>query len=119
MRSNKKGNMNTAKSIMETLAKLAEEKGNLDWHTWMEGATKLTALLQTEEEELAEMEHELIKMKAKFVEEGKPANQAKLLVEQNDKYLEVMKKRAFIKRCDATIMIAKKHAQLSSDMQKY
>lgn len=110
---------NTAQSIMSSLEDLAKEKGTLDWHTWMEGATKLTALLQVEEEELAEMEHSLIKMKARLVEAGRPANQAKLIVESDDRYLEVMKKRAFIKRCDATIMVAKKHAQLSSDMQKY
>lgn len=104
---------------MEALETLAKERGHLDWHVWLEGATKLTALLQVEEEELAEMEHSLIKMKAKYIEEGKPANQAKLLVEQDDRFLAVMKKRAFIKRCDATIAIAKKHASISSDMSKY
>ena len=111
--------MNTAKSIMEALAELAENKGDLDWHMWMDGAMKLTALLQTEEEELAEMEHRLIRMKAAWVEEGKPANQAKLLTEADPLYLDVLKKRAFVKRCDETIKMAKKHATLSSDMQKY
>lgn len=111
--------MNTAKSIMETLETLASERGHLDWHLWMEAATKLTALLQTEEEELAEMEHTLIRMKAAFIEEGRPANQAKLLVEADPLYLEVLKKRAFIKRCDETIKIAKKHASISSEINKY
>lgn len=111
--------MNTAKSIMQALEKFAEQKGNLDWHTWMDGAIKLTALLQTEEEELAEMEHTLIKMKAAYIEEGKPANQAKLLTEADDLYLTYLKKKAFVKRCDAVIMIAKKHATLSSEMQRY
>lgn len=111
--------MNTAKSIMDTLQRLAEERGHLDWITWLEGATKLTALLQVEEEELAEIEHKLIRMKAAFIEEGRPANQAKLLVEADPLFLEVLKKRAFIKRCDETIRIAKKHASISSDMSKY
>ena len=110
---------NTALSIMQALEKFAQEKGSLDWHTWLEGAVKLTALLQVEEDKLAELEHTLIKMKAAYIQDGKPANQAKLLVEADPLYLEVMKLRAFIKRCDATIMIAKKHATLSSDMQKY
>lgn len=111
--------MNSAKSIMESLERIAKEKGTLDWQQWMEGAMKLVALLQVEEDELAEMEHQLIRMKASFIEEGKPANQAKLLVEQDYLYLEVMKKRAFIKRCDATIMMAKKYATLSKEQFNY
>lgn len=110
---------NTAKGIMETLEALARERGVIDWHTWMEGAVKLTALLQEEEEKLAEMEHQLIKMKAAYIEEGKSAIAAKLLVEADDLFLNVLKQRAFIKRCDATINIAKKHATLSADQFKY
>lgn len=111
--------MNTPESIMDKLEELAQEKGHLDWHVWLEGAVKLTTLLQTEEEELAEIEHILIRMKAAYIEEGKPANQAKLLTEADDLYLKFMKKKAFIKRCDEVVKIAKKHATLSSDMQKY
>jgi hypothetical protein len=111
--------MNTAHSVMEALERLAQDRGVIDWQTWLEGATKLTALLQNEEEILAEKEHALIKMKARLIEEGRPANQAKLLVEADPLYLEVMKQRAFIKRCDAVILIAKKHATLSSEQMKY
>ena len=110
---------NSAESIMEALETFAKQKGSLDWHTWMEASMKLTALLQTEEEALAELEHTLIKMKAAYIEEGKPANQAKLLTEADDIYLTFLKKKAFIKRCDETIKVAKLHARLSSDMQKY
>tara|TARA_R110000868_G_scaffold400521_1_gene675109 strand:- start:13 stop:375 length:363 start_codon:yes stop_codon:yes gene_type:complete len=110
---------NNAYSVMQGLEELAKERGVLDWHMWLTGATKLTALLQNEEDELAEMEHRLIKMKASLIEEGRPANQAKLLVESHPSFLEVMKKRAFIKRCDETIKIAKKFATISSDQAKY
>jgi hypothetical protein len=110
---------NTAKGIMDTLENLAKVRGVIDWHTWMEGAVKLTALLQTEEEHLAEMEHRLIKMKAAYIEEGKTAAAAKLLVEADDLYLAILKQRAFIKRCDATVAIAKKHATLSADQFRY
>jgi len=66
------------------------------------------------------MEHKLIKMKASYIEEGKPANQAKLLVEQDDLYLEVLEKsETFIKRCDATITMAKKYATLSKERFNY
>ena len=104
---------------METLAKLAEERGHLDWLTWLEGATKLTALLQVEEEKLAELEHTLTKMKAAYIEDGKPAVQAKLLTEADPLYLEFLKLKAFIKRCDETIKMAKKYATLSAEMQRY
>lgn len=107
--------MNTAKSIMEHLERFAESRDAIDWNTWMIGAAKLCALLQNEEDHLAEMEHKLIKMKAAYIEDGKPANQAKLLVEQDDLFLDVMKQRAFVKRCDETIKIAKKFADLSRD----
>lgn len=106
---------NTARSIMDRLEKMSEERGTLDWQTFMSGAAKLCALLQTEEDHLAEMEHVLIKMKAAYIEDGKPANKAKLLVEQDDLFLAVMKQRAFVKRCDETIKIAKKFADLSRD----
>jgi hypothetical protein len=104
---------------MEKLEELASNKGTLDWHQWMEGAVKLSALLQVEEESLAELEHTLTKMKAAYIQDGKPANQAKLLTEADDLYLAYLKKRAFVKRCDETIKCAKRHATLSAEMQKY
>lgn len=105
----------TARTIMKKLEEYAEENRPLDWEQWMRGAGKLCALLQSEDESLAEMEHRLIKMKAAYIEEGKPANQAKLLVEQDGVYLEVLKQRAFVKRCEETIRIAKKMAALSRE----
>tara|TARA_R110000868_G_scaffold160342_1_gene389806 strand:+ start:7939 stop:8286 length:348 start_codon:yes stop_codon:yes gene_type:complete len=110
---------NDAKSIMDKLEQLAQERGHLDAFVWLEGAVKLSALLQTEEEGLVEVEHALIKMKAELIEGGRPANQAKLMVEADDRYLWVMKQRAFIKRCDSIIQLAKKHATISSDQAKY
>lgn len=111
--------MNSAESIMNALEVMATRKDVLDWHVLMDGAMKLCALLQNEENELAEMEYILIRMKAAYVSDGKPANQAKLLVEADPLYLDLMKKRAFIKRCDETIRLAKKHASLSSEMNRY
>jgi len=111
--------MNTAISVMEGLEKLAEERGVIDWNSWLQGAAKLSALLQNEEEQLAEMEHTLIKMKAAHIEEGKSAAAAKLLVEADDLFLAVMKKRAFVKRCDETIKICKRFASISGDVGKY
>lgn len=107
--------MNTAQSVMESLQALSEKTGVIDWQTYMVGAGKLCALLQTEDDKLAEMEHRFIKVKAAYIEEGKPANQAKLLAESNDEYLELLKQRAFVKRCNETIAIAKKMATLSKE----
>lgn len=81
----------------------------------MRGAGKLCALLQNEDDKLAEMEHRFIKVKAAYIEEGKPANQAKLLAEQADEYLALLKQRAFVKRCNDTIAIAKKMATLARE----
>lgn len=100
---------------MTALEKQSEERGTLDWQSWMIGAAKLCALLQNEEDHLADMEHTIIKMKAAYIGEGKTAAAAKLLVEQDDLYLAVMKQRAFVKRCDETIAIAKKFATLSKE----
>lgn len=106
---------NTAQSIMTALEKFASQREAIDWNTWMEGAAKLCALLQAEEEHLAEMEHTLIRMKAAYIEDGRPANQAKLLVEQDDLFLKVLKQRAFVRRCDETIRLAKKMATLTHE----
>lgn len=109
--------MNSAKTIMDELERLAEQRGVIDWNTWMTGAVKLCALLQNEEDKLAEMEHAVIKMKAAYVGEGKTSAAAKLLVEGDDLFLAVMKQRSFVKRCDETIRIAKKFASLSRDAE--
>ena len=109
---------NTAKGIMTMLEEQAEKKGDLDWHTWLVAATKLCALLQGEESKLAEMEHMLMRMKGEYLKEGKTAAAAKALIEAEDVYLEVMKQRAFVKRCQETIMLAKKFATISSETYK-
>jgi len=108
---------NTAKTIMEELEKLAEQRGVIDWNTWMIGAVKLCALLQNEEDKLAEMEHTLIKEKADYIAMGKNVSAAKLIVESSNLYLDVMKQRAFVKRCDETIKLAKRFASLSRDAE--
>jgi len=104
-----------AHTIMHHLESYAKENKNLDWEQWMRGAGKLNALLQIEDEKLAVMEHQFIKYKAQLIEDGKPATQAKLLAESNDGYLDLLKQRAFVKRCEETIRIAKKMATLSKE----
>ena len=110
---------NTAQSIMRALETAAKEKQSLDWRQWLEGATKLAALIQLESDELAEMEYAITKVKARHVEDGKPANQAKLLTEADPLYLDYLKKKSFVKRCDEMIKISKKFATLSADQMKY
>ena len=104
-----------AHAIMDSLEEFAKTNRPLNWEEWMRGAGKLNALLQTEDEKLALLEHTFIKIKAVYIEEGKPAAQAKLLAEQGEEYLELMKQRAFVKRCEETIRIAKKMATLSKE----
>lgn len=107
--------MTDARSIMEYLERAAQENLPLGWEDWLRGAAKLNALLQNEDDKLALLEHLFIKMKAEYIEEGKPAAQAKLLAESDDAYLELMKQRAFVKRCNEQIMLAKKMATLTKE----
>ena len=104
-----------AKDLMLILEEYARDNKPLDWEAWMRGAGKLCALLQSEDERLAILEHKFIKTKAAYIEEGRPANQAKLLAEQDDLFLDLLKQRAFVRRCDETIKIAKKMASLSKE----
>lgn len=107
---------NSAVSVMNSLEELAKERGHIDPHTWLEGAVKLAALLHTESDKLAEIEHRLAKMKAAYVEEGQTAAAAKMMVEADDLHLEFLKLTALIKRGDKIMQMANKFATVSKDL---
>lgn len=102
---------------MEGLSSLAEQRGTLDWHLWMEAATKLNALLEPEQHKKFELESRLAKMKAAYLEEGQTAAYAKSMVEAQDEWLEYKKQSALVDRAIETIRLAKKHATLSKEIE--
>lgn len=108
--------MNSVQSILDALAKMAEKKEVISAQMYMEAASKINALLQNEVDKKSEMEYELAKVKAEYVQDGKSVAYAKTMIESIPLYLEYKKQVSLIDRAKETILIAKKNAQLSSDL---
>lgn len=109
---------NTLSSIMESLQTMAEQKGVIDPGTYLLAAEKINALLQNEESELYIMEQRVAQMRVDLLNEGKTATHAKLVVEASDEYRITRDKKSLITRALQTVMLAKTHARLSSDMAR-
>jgi hypothetical protein len=110
--------MNTVTSIMDALAKMAEQKEPIHGHVWLEAAMKLNALLQGEQERKYEIESRLNKMRAVYLEDGKTAAFARGMIEAQDEWLEHKKISALIERAIETIRLAKKNATLAQELEK-
>lgn len=110
--------MNTARSIMEKLQKMAEQPGIVDANTWLNGAMKLRVLIQAEQEKLIDMERQVQELKATYLSEGDSAASAKIKTETSDIYVEARKQEVFIKTALDTILLAKKYATVETDIYR-
>lgn len=109
---------NSVQSIIDALAGMAERKEVIPPQTWMEAASKINVLLQGEQEKKYEMEHHLAQIKAEILGEGRTSAFAKSMVEATTDYLDYKKHTALIERAKETILLAKKNAQLASDLMR-
>ncbi len=110
--------MNTAQSIVETLQAMAEQRGDIDAHLWLQAAMKLRVLLQTEQEELVDLERRVQELKATYLSEGDTASAAKIKTETSDIYAEAKKKEVFIKTALDLVLLAKKYATTETELYK-
>ena len=111
-------NLNTFDTILAGFAKLAESKGVIDPHKWLEGAAKLSALMGNEMDTLIEMEHHIAVMRKEYLEKGNTATYSKMMIEATDEYKQVQHQKARIKNAQDTILICKKFATLTSDQMR-
>jgi len=110
--------LNSARSIMEALQVMAQKQGGTDPHTWLSGALKLRVLLQTEQENLVDLERKVQELKATYLSEGDSAASAKIKTETSDLFVETKKQEVFIKTALDTILLAKKFATTELDIYK-
>lgn len=110
--------MNTAKSIVAVLSEMAEKKGDIDAHLWLQAAMKLRVLLQGEQEKLVDMERDVQILKADYLSTGDSAASAKIKTETSDTYVEMKKQEVFIKTALDLVLLAKKYATTESELYK-
>lgn len=109
---------NTAQSILAVLQSMAEKRGDIDAHSWLQAAMKLRVLLQTEQEKLVDMEREVQAMKADFLKVGDTAAAAKIKVECTDQYVQTRKLEIFIKTALDLVLLAKKYSTIESEIYR-
>ncbi len=101
--------MNTIDSILE-----AENKEPISPHVWLEGASKLLALVGNEQNTLYELESVLAKYRADLMSNPEvTASKAKILTEARGEYLESRKLKAKIERVFEVIRLGKVWARMS------
>lgn len=99
----------------------------LDWFTdsvekaipisptlWLDGATKLNALLGNMDDSLIEAEMSYRRLRSGFIEDGKTAAEAETRSKASDAYRDYLKLKAKRDRCSEFIMLAKKRAGVQS-----
>lgn len=111
-------NLNTFDSIIDALRKLALQKEVISPDTWIRGAMKLNLLLEQEVENLIILEHSLAVMRKELLSNGNTAVYAKMMIEASDDYKVTQMQKARISNAQETIKLAKKYAQLSSDLMR-
>jgi len=110
--------MNTSQSIVEQLQEMAQQPGMIDANTWLTGAMKLRVLIQNEQEKLVDLEREVQRMKAGFLNDGDSATAAKIKTETSDLFVETRKLEVFIKTALDVVLLAKKYASTEVDIYK-
>ena len=110
--------MNTAKSIVSQLQKMAEQPGVIDAETWLRAAMELRVLLQGEQEKLVDLERHIQVKKRSFLDAGESATSAKIKAESSDSYVEMRKQEVFIKTALDVVLLAKKYATTETDIFK-
>jgi hypothetical protein len=110
--------MNTARGIVQVLTEMAEKRGDIDAHFWLQAAMKLRVLLQGEQEKLVDMEREVQILKAEHLQKGDSAASAKIKTETSDIFVEKEKQEVFIKTALDLVLLAKKYATTESEIYK-
>jgi hypothetical protein len=109
----------TVKTIMDKLAELAAEKRTIGPQTWMDAASKLNVLLQSEVEDVIDRKLTIAKLRAAYMADGKTAAYARAQVEAMPEWAELQKQQALVDRAKEMILLAKKNATLASELMRH
>jgi hypothetical protein len=107
--------MITALTIIETMKKWVEEKHPIPPETWLDAGLKLNVLRGDLDDNYFELESELAKLKAVYLENDMTNAKAESLVKAEDKYKEMRKALGKIKQLEEFIKLAKSYARLKNE----
>lgn len=110
--------LSTADSIMDWFTTQVQNKEPIDPHLFLEGAIKLSVLLQAEQENLIIKEQEVANLRKILLEGGKTVSYAKTMIEASNEYAESRKLKAKIDRGTEFIRLCKLYSRTSSDLMK-
>lgn len=108
--------MNTIESITEYLTKQVKEGQPIGPHEWMDAASAINVLLQTEQENLFLLEQKIARTRATLIESGKTVAYARTVIEATDEYVEARKQKAKIDRAIELIKISKVNSRIARDL---
>lgn len=111
-------NLSTADSIMDWFTKEIENKEPIDPHRFLEGAIRLSVLLQGEQEKLILKEQEVAQLRKLLLEDGKTVAYAKTMIEAGNEYAEARKLKAKIDRGVEFIRLCKLYSRTAGDLMK-
>jgi len=111
-------NLNTFDSLMDGFRKLSEERNPVNPQQWLSGALKLNVLLDSEIETLIHLEFILANMRKELLEKDKTSAYTRMMVEASEEYKTYQQQKAKIKNAEETIKLAKKYAQVTSDLMR-
>lgn len=110
--------MTTAQAVLDYFTDLAEKNQVIPPDAYVRGAEKMNVLLQVEQDKLFELEQKVAQMRANLVMNGQTSAYAKIVVEASDEYKQARQQKALVERGMELIRLAKKHAQIVSDMAR-
>ena len=110
--------LTTADSIMIWFTEQVAKKNPIDPHVWLDGALRLSVMLQTEQEKLFVMEQLIANMRKEHIEKGESVSHAKAIVEASHEYLSTRIQKAKVDRAIEFIKTSKLYARTSSELMR-
>lgn len=106
---------NTSDSILLALEAMARSKEPIDPTQWVEGASKLVALMSDEHNKLFMLEQQVARQRVELIENGFTVAKARAFVEANEEYRTARMQKAKIDRILETIRLAKLRGRMAQD----
>jgi len=107
--------LRTCDTILAWLKEQTEHKRPISPHTWMEAAQALNTLSSDENDKLIDIESALANMRTGYIESGKSAVAARMLVESSELYKSARKQRGKMEQIKEAVRLAKLSARIKSD----
>lgn len=100
--------------ILDWFTEAVEQGKPISPSTWLDGATKLNALLGSLDDEYIHVEMVYRRLRTGFLDDGKSAAESEARAKSSDAYRDFLRLKAKRERCAEFIMLAKKRAAVQS-----